>query len=334
MRSDFKTKIIHYSQVLQTFGIAVITMTDPQESLVSNKPPITSLLLILAIIFIGFGVIGPLIGGMIAVGLYDGNLIQEMMDNTPGENAFIPFMVMQGCASFIGLILFPALYIQYTEQKPVSRFFKSEKNLPLVIAIICLLGISFIVAISPITEWNMNVEFPEALKGFGDWARKQEDNLARMTEFLTTFNSVGEFFIGMIVIAVIPAIGEEFVFRGLIQNELYRGSKNIHVAIWVSAILFSAIHMQFFGFIPRLLLGALFGYMYHWSGNLWVPIIAHFFNNGFSLTMLYLHRQGISELNVEDNTAAPLSAVIICATATIALLYYFRQHYTSPQSPS
>lgn len=309
-------------------------MTEPQESLVSNKPPITSLLLILAVVFIGFAVLGPMIGSVIAMSLYDGNLIQEMMDNTPGANAFLPLMIMQACATFIGLILLPALYIRYTEQKPLSRFFKQEKNLPLTIALICLLGISFIVAISPITEWNMSVEFPEALKGFGEWARTQEDNLARMTEFLTTFRSFWEFLAGLFVIAVLPAIGEEFIFRGLIQNELHRGSKNIHVAVWVSAILFSAIHIQFFGFVPRMLLGALFGYLYYWSGNLWIPIIAHFFNNGFSLTMLYLHRQGISELNVEDNTAAPVPAVAICATATFALLYYFRKQYTSSQSPS
>ncbi len=309
-------------------------MTDPHEPLVSNRPPLTSLLLIFAVVFIGFVVIGPMVGMIIAMGMYEGDLIQEVLSHTPGKSAFLPMMIMQACASFIGLVLLPALYIRYTEQKPLATFFKQERNLPLTVALICLLGVSVLVTLSPITAWNMNVEFPEALKAFGDWAREQEDKVAAMTKFLTAFNSTGEFFIGLLVIAVIPAIGEEFVFRGLIQNELYRGSKNIHVAIWVAAILFSAIHMQFFGFFPRVLLGALFGYLYYWSQNLWVPIIAHFFNNGFSLTMLYLYSLGISDLNVEDETAAPFLAVAICATATFALLYYFRKQYATPQQPS
>jgi uncharacterized protein len=309
-------------------------MTESQESLVSNKPPLTSLILIFAVIFIGFAIVGPLVGLAIGGAMYEGNLMQDMVDNTPGEHAFVPLMVMQACASFIGLILLPALYVRYTEQKPLAPFFKREHNLPLTVLLICLLGVSFIVALSPITAWNMNVEFPEALKAFGDWARAQEDKLAEMTKFLTTFNSVGEFLIALVVIAIIPGIGEEFVFRGLIQNELYRSSKNIHISIWVAAILFSAIHMQFFGFLPRMFLGALFGYLYYWSGNLWIPIIGHIFNNGFALTMLYLHSLGVSDLNVEDETAAPFSAVAFCAIATFALLYYFRKQYVTPQQPS
>jgi membrane protease YdiL (CAAX protease family) len=101
-------------------------------------------------------------------------------------------------------------------------------------------------------EWNMTFEFPESMKAFGDWAREQEDKFAEMTKFLTHFESFGGFLVGLLVIAVIPAIGEEFVFRGLIQNELWRNSRNVHVTPFgCRLILFSAIHMQFFGFVPR-----------------------------------------------------------------------------------
>jgi membrane protease YdiL (CAAX protease family) len=238
-------------------------------------------------------------------------------------------MIVQGIASFIGLVMLPALYIRYTEQKSLAPFFRKENNLPVVVAIICLLGVSFIVAISPIMEWNMTFEFPESMKAFGDWAREQEDKFAELTKFLTHFESFGGFLVGLLVIAVIPAIGEEFVFRGLIQNELWRNSRNVHVAIWVSAILFSAIHMQFSGFVPRLLLGALFGYLYYWSGNLLVPMIAHFFNNGFSLTMIYLQGLGVSDIDMEQETSAPLSVVAVCAVAVFALLYFFKKQYST-----
>ena len=99
----------------------------------------------------------------------------------------------------------------------------------------------------------------------------------------------------------------------MFQNEFFRGNGNIHFAIWLSAIIFSAIHFQFYGFIPRLLLGALFGYLYYWSGNLLIPMFAHFVNNAFGVIMIYLHRHEITDLNVEDNTAAPLQYVILNA---------------------
>ena len=132
---------------------------------------------------------------------------------------------------------------------------------------------------------------------------------------------------GLIVIALLPAIGEELVFRGMFQNEFFRGTRNIHLSIWVSAIIFSAIHFQFYGFVPRLLLGALFGYLYYWSGTLLIPMFAHFFNNAFGVIMIYLHRHEITDLNVEDNTAAPLQYVILNALLTVGLLYYIWRHY-------
>lgn len=303
-------------------------MTEPQESLVSDKPPLTSLLLIFAVVFIGFVVVGPMVGLTLIMTTYEGDLATEIQSNSPNPDSFYPFLIFQGIASFIGLVLLPVLYVRYAEQKPLTSFFRKETNLPVILAIICLLGISFIIAISPITEWNMTFEFPESMKAFGNWAREQEDKLAEMTTFLTHFESLGAFLFGLLVIAVIPALGEEFVFRGLIQNELWRSSRNIHIAIWVSSFLFSAIHLQFFGFLPRLLLGALFGYLYYWSGNLLVPMIAHFFNNGFSLTMIYLQSLGISDLNMEDETAAPISLVAVCAIAVFALLYFFKKQYS------
>lgn len=196
---------------------------------------------------------------------------------------------------------------------------------------IIAIGLCFLVAISPVVEWNMNFQFPEFLQEFGSWARAQEDKLAEMTKLLTSFNTPGAFILGLLVIALLPGIGEELVFRGLIQNEFFRGSKNIHVAIWLSAFLFSAIHMQFFGFIPRLLLGGLFGYLYYWSGNLMVPMIAHFFHNGFTLTMIYLYNTGLVNVNIDSEESAPLSLVGLCAVFTFVLLYFFRKHYTQEQ---
>ena len=157
------------------------------------------------------------------------------------------------------------------------------------------------------------------------WARDAEDRTAKLTEVMTSFSSVSDLFIGLAVIALLPAIGEELVFRGLFQNELFRGSGNIHVSIWVSAIIFSAIHIQFYGFIPRVLLGALFGYLYFWSGNLLIPMLAHFTNNGFSVMMIYFNQKELAGVDLENPEAAPWYVAIVCTILTALLLYYFKK---------
>jgi membrane protease YdiL (CAAX protease family) len=260
---------------------------------------------------------------------YEGDLLKELLKPNPDDSIFLPLMVTQGFTSLIGLIIVPILYLWFSEHKPLSPFFRRENDIAKIFSIIPVLGVCFLIAISPITEWNMTFQFPDFLKDFGSWARVQEDKMMEMTKLLTNFDSTTEFILGLVVIAVLPGIGEELVFRGLIQNELYRSNRNIHIAIWTSAFLFSAIHMQFFGFVPRLLLGALFGYLYYWSGNLLIPMVAHFFHNGFTLTMLYLYNQGSTSINMDSEESAPLYLVALCTGVTFALLYFFRKHYTS-----
>jgi uncharacterized protein len=302
-----------------------------QASLVSDKHPLLSVSLILLMVFIGFLFVGPLIGLGVASLFYEGNLLAELQKASPDPSIFLPFMVTQGFTSLIGLIVFPLVYLKFIEHKAIVPFFNRERDLLKIMVMVMALGLSFLVAMSPIVEWNMKIQFPEFLQEFGNWARAQEDKLAEMTKMLTNFNSPGDYIIALIVIAILPGIGEELVFRGLIQNELHRGSKNIHAAIWVSAILFSAIHMQFFGFVPRMLLGAVFGYLYYWSGNLAIPMMAHFFHNGFTLTMLYLYKLGAIDINIDSEESAPWPLVALSMVFTFTLLYFFKKQYTTKQ---
>ncbi|HPH46026.1 MAG TPA: CPBP family intramembrane metalloprotease, partial [Chryseolinea sp.] len=133
--------------------------------------------------------------------------------------------------------------------------------------------------------------------------------------------------VAFIVIAILPAIGEELVFRGIIQKELFRGTKNSHLSIWIAAAIFSAIHLQFYGFVPRMLLGVLFGYLYHWSGNLTLSMLAHFVNNGFTVVALYLHQQKIIDIDIENTESVPWQGVLFSAIFTAVLLYTFRKYY-------
>jgi membrane protease YdiL (CAAX protease family) len=296
-------------------------------NLVSDRSPLVSLLLILLNVFFGFVLVGPMVGLGIASLFYEGNLLSDIQspENHPGILGAL--LITQGVATLVGLILFPLIQLILIERKRIAPFFPIQQKTGIILFLLMCLGLTFMISISPLVEWNMNVRFPEFLKEFETWARQAEDRTAKLTEIMTSFGSVTDLLIGIVVIALLPAIGEELVFRGLFQNELYRGTRNIHAAIWFAAVIFSTIHFQFYGFVPRLLLGALFGYLYYWSGNLLIPIFAHFFNNAFGVVMIYLHRQELTDLNVEDNTAAPIQYVLLNLVLTVGLLYYIWKHF-------
>jgi membrane protease YdiL (CAAX protease family) len=131
--------------------------------------------------------------------------------------------------------------------------------------------------------------------------------------------------INLIVLAIIPAFAEELLFRGCIQQVLKEWSKNAHVAIWGTAILFSFVHFEFYGFLPRMLLGALLGYLFYWSGNLWVPIIAHLVQNGGQVVLAYMHDHGLTSIDITSDEPLPVSWKIISLVGTIALIYFFRR---------
>ena len=307
-----------------------------QGTSISDRTPTQSLLRISITIFTGFLLVGPFLGILLSALVY-GNAMESFLkdQNSIDPSMAMPLIFVQGMTTFVGLIVFPIIHITRLENKPLTPLVDKRMHLNQVLLLVALIGLAFPIAISPLSEFNAQATFPEFLSGFEQWARQQEDLLAKMTKVLTTFDTIGGLLVALFVIAVLPAIGEELAFRGMIQNELWRGSKNIHLAIWASAFIFSAIHMQFFGFIPRLLLGALFGYLYYWSGNLIVPIVAHFVNNAFGVVMIYLYNIKVISTDFEEVESAPWSLVIICVIVAGVLLHQVRNLYlNTPTSAS
>jgi membrane protease YdiL (CAAX protease family) len=272
--------------------------------------------------------VGPLIGFFIALPFYEGDMLQlaeAIQQPMSHPEIKIPLYIIQGTATVFGLIVAPAFFLMSQRRSLGGLFQNSVEWIPALITAVVV--IIFMVVNSVFIEWNSTMNFPDFAKGFESWAREREDTAAELTRFLTEFDSTAQLYLALVIIAVLPAIGEEIVFRGLIQKELFRATSNIHVSIWFAAILFSAIHMQFFGFIPRLLLGALFGYLYYWSGNLIIAIIAHFVNNAVSVIALYYYQQGTLGFDVESTDAAPPAMVLVSAAITAGLLYYFYRYY-------
>ncbi len=299
-----------------------------------ERHPVTNLIIILALVGLGFVLIGPVIGFFLALPFYPGSMmdmIEAFQNPLNNPDLKVPLYIMQGFATLIGLIVIPTLYLA-NERKPVSLFFTGKKIEITPVVIVVVLVIVFMFVNSVFIEWNSKVQFPDFLRGFEQWAREREDENAELTKYLTAFDTDGEVLIALIVIGILPAIGEELVFRGMIQNEMFRATRNIHISIWVSAILFSAIHMQFFGFVPRMFLGALFGYLYYWSGKLSLAMLAHFVNNGFSVVAMYLYQKGKFNFDPESTEAVPVSVIAIAAICTAGLLYFFHHYFKNRQT--
>ncbi len=170
--------------------------------------------------------------------------------------------------------------------------------------------------ISLLAEWNKGMELPSFLASLEEIMRQMEEAANEMTEQFLNTTSVGMMFINLFVIALLPAVCEELMFRGWLQRVLGQ-SVNYHTAIWVSAFVFSAIHFQFYGFIPRMLIGAALGYLYCYTGSLWAPIIAHFTNNAAAVISAFLTYNGYISVNPDligtgDTWYLSVASVAVC----------------------
>ncbi len=296
--------------------------------IIDKDPPVPWYsLLFLILIFIAGLFIGQFLGLLISYFLTDLGVHELATLVTPPltSEKRIPLLIIQGLGTLGGFVAGGIIYLNLIEKFRVKRLLTIKNLGPYTILIALVLTVSFMFVNTYFIEWNANVNFPDFLKGFELWARQKEEELRRVTEFLTVFESEWEFLLGFVVIAILPAIGEELIFRGIIQNKLHIYFKNVHLAIWISAILFSGFHIQFFGFVPRLLLGGLFGYIYYWSRNLWYPIIGHFINNGLTLIMLYLYQIDKTNINIEEEESYPITVILVFAIITIYMLISFRR---------
>jgi uncharacterized protein len=214
---------------------------------------------------------------------------------------------------------FPAIMVAWLLYRSDSgRYLKLHRTPPssmITAGIFFLLGI---LAVSQAVYWlNQQIPLPS-------WAGEMEDTASRMVKGLLVMNSPSELAFNLLVVAVVPALGEELVFRGIVQQKLEQASARPIAAIWMSAFIFSAFHLQFAGLLPRLLLGAGLGYLFYWTQSLWAPIIAHFFVNGLQIVAQYFKSKALPEASsIPDinwlGTAGAAFLVLI-------LSFYLYQH--------
>ncbi|HLS96668.1 MAG TPA: CPBP family intramembrane glutamic endopeptidase [Sphingobacterium sp.] len=194
-----------------------------------------------------------------------------------------------------------------------------------------LFGLGILLSFGPcmslLSDWNMQMTLPESMKGIERWMRAQEDSMARITENVVMVSDWNRLILNILVIGVLPAISEELFFRGALQQIFARAFKSEHLAVWVVAILFSAIHFQFYGFLPRFLLGLFFGYVVLWTRNIWIAVFAHFVNNTSVVVLAFYYasqNKSYSELMKSDSY--PIFMYIGSLLLSMGMAYLFYQY--------
>nr|WP_319510966.1 CPBP family intramembrane glutamic endopeptidase [uncultured Draconibacterium sp.] len=188
----------------------------------------------------------------------------------------------------IGFFIVPPFILGYLFHGKSNEYLFLDKSFNSQSVILVVVMMFFAAPfINLIGELNSNMSFPNWLSGMEEWMRNAEENAAVITDAFLNVKTIGGLAFNVFMVALLPAVGEELLFRGVIQKIFSKMTRSHHWGIWISAILFSALHMQFFGFVPRVLLGALFGYLLVWSGSMWLPIIAHFLNNAIAVIAIY-----------------------------------------------
>ena len=202
-----------------------------------------------------------------------------------------------------------------------------EASAAVVIMLLAIPGINLLSA------WNQQMVLPEWMSGIEQWMRMQEDAAAQLTEQFLRVDTVGGLLVNIGLMALLPAVGEELTFRGVVQGMFTR---NKHVAIWATAAIFSFVHFQFYGFLPRMLLGAMFGYMLWWTGSLWVPMLMHFVNNCAAVVVAfwaynYMEEEDVTILETIGTEDTLLLGVFsVCIVLIMMVMYgYFYSRCSS-----
>ncbi len=253
------------------------------------------------------------------------DLMSLVAGNYDIPNGRMALLFTQGIGSGLGFCAATWIIVRFLEKanlnwpKQLSRV--SGKNLALVIA----MTVGGMLFNGLLMFWNSQMVLPEFLSGVEQWMRDMETQLMELTNYLTDFQSIPELLSGILVIGVFAGVGEELFFRGLIQPKMQRYFQSPHLGIWITAFIFSAIHVQFYGFLPRMFLGALFGYLYHYTGSLFYPILGHILNNTFTLLLVYASNEGLIELDVQSTDTVSYPGALIGFLVLILGFLYFKK---------
>ena len=284
-----------------------------------NKSESTKLFLFVMIVFIS-ALIGVLSIGIIFVDIGELNFSPENISQ---------LKIIQLISSVFIFIIPPLLFSyfendQYLKELGFNLKFKRQ-NILMVLMIILFS--------QPLVAYCMqlNLDFIHSISDYIpkliESMKQMEEKAKLLTEALLKMDNIRDLLFNLFLIAIIPAIGEEMFFRGVIQKKLKNILRNPHIAILITSFIFSAIHMQFFGFLPRFFLGIILGYLFYYSGSLWMPIIAHFINNALAVLLMYLpfSKKINTDISQLENAEINMIQATIFLLIVLFFIYLYKQ---------
>jgi uncharacterized protein len=304
------------------------------NGILENASAFTKLMFAAFIVIVIF--LMTLVGGLlIAVPLF-GMGFAELMDSLTNmaHPEYLRLIKYFQITQSIGLFLIPSFVLAWFFGGNAVRYLQLEKGISVNTALLTLfIMLSAVPAINLLAALNAELTLPDAFSSLEEWMQRTEESAKKLTELFLRADTTTDLLFNLLLVAIIPAIGEELLFRGVVQRLFSEWTKSSHAGIWIAAIIFSAMHLQFYGFLPRTMLGVLFGYMLLWSGNMWVPVMAHFVNNAAAVIVYYfIGKKQISE-SVETFGSEPGEWLFVILSLTIfiilTMVLYLRKRKTS-----
>ncbi|UCG27616.1 MAG: CPBP family intramembrane metalloprotease [Bacteroidales bacterium] len=293
--------------------------------LIQNATPFTKLLFSVVII-IGSFLAFLFLAGLLAIpvfGLGTEELISVLENLNQAEDVRIMkyFQIWLSVGSF----LVPSFIIAYFISSSSIKYLKLNKLAKTTsFFFVVLVMLVALPVINLLARWNAELDLPGFLDGMESKMREMEEAAKHLTDTFLAASSGWQFMANVFVVAIIPAFGEEFLFRGIIQRLFSEWTKNVHVGVVIAAIIFSTFHLQFFGFLPRLLMGVFFGYLLVWSGSMWLPVLAHFINNGLAVIVYFFYGKEFVERDLDTlGTGSEGFMIMLACSLFTAVLIWF-----------
>lgn len=280
------------------------------KGIYAGKPALFQLLLLLVSLLLG-----AIFSSLIGTGIF------FMLHGTAGNIMHYPGMMrMMQLISAIGTFLFPALAVAWLcSPDPEAYLCIKRKTDTKILLLVLASTILMSPTITLTALLNKQMVLPSFMAPVEAWMQTQEALAEQLTNTLLAGDGLLTFLSNLVVMALMAGITEEFLFRGALQRIIGQWTANHHIVIWSAAILFSAFHLQFYGFLPRMLLGAYFGYLLYWSRNIWIPVFAHFANNAFAVIGMSDNRLKENEFITGDISNANLLPYSALAVITLLL---------------
>lgn len=307
----------------------------PKRAMLSGLRPSEKFLFSVVILFI-LGLIFQFLGAFLAAWIYGFSISDVLELGTYDDPKYVAAAKLIQILGSVGTFVVPALLFSYLFEGDIFSYYKFRNPTNTVsMFLVVLMMISIIPFINYMAEINLKMEIP--FRALDQMLRSLEGTAEEMMVAFTATKSVWGLLVNLLMIGVIAAVGEELIFRGVLQRLMIQMIKNSHLAIVITALLFSAFHFQFFSFLPRFVLGLLLGYLMFYGRSIWYPILAHFVNNAMGVIYYYFNSRGSADDMLEEigtSTLIPVAAVVSLALFLIfGVLWYYRSAEHVTRSP-